>query len=208
MTPCAMIGEMRNVMPASPDRFFWRVDASEHRRQGIVGIGMVLYRLFGEPTSELAIARCSEAYFNVIPGLGELLAVVRALQLSKEMNIREITVSSDNRHVAKSVPVVGYSNVPGATLIDRIIQRACVSLERVDITYLRRNRNGAADRLARIAAGEGEARLLPPDLAEAFQLTGPTRSSHHFRTVAAHVSDTSNDGGSICSIHDDDPIPF
>jgi hypothetical protein len=158
----------------------WRTDASEHRRPGVIGIGLVLYfsKRNGAPGRELK--RFCEAYHDISPGKGEILAVYRAIELSVELGISRMQIWCDFRLLASRLRI-GLQQVETCESgpIDHIVLDAARRLGQVEFRYLPRRRNVIANQLARHAAS-----VLKPERPDvvaggAFERTGPPAHHHH-----------------------------
>lgn len=71
------------------------VDASCDYEQRIVGVGIVVHQARRPGRNGLVVDQLCEAYRGVPPGLAEMFAVLRALEVSAERGFRIVKVRSD-----------------------------------------------------------------------------------------------------------------
>jgi ribonuclease HI len=154
-------------------RHTFRVDASYDARLGVTGIGLVLHRRSdcGRRDGELIAAVC-EAYLDVPAGLGEKFAILRALEIAKEMTLPDVKIRSDCNRMRTEL----HRDHRARTGQDRddlhgLILRLALAFQRVHFAWVPRHKNQQAHRLARQAA-----RSLPPRARSDNSLWGSPRS--------------------------------
>jgi ribonuclease HI len=131
------------------------VDAScDHRRQ-IVGIEIVVHQARKPGRNGLVIDQVREAYRGVPPGLAEMFAVLRALEISAERGFQIVKVRSDYNHMRRQLKDA-HERGEGHDRPDlqgRILRLAS-QFDEVKFAYQPRRKNQNAHKLARTAARE------------------------------------------------------
>jgi ribonuclease HI len=124
----------------------------------VTGIGIVLSGTAKKtsrpgPTIEMR----SEAYWHVPAGAREELAVLRALELAAERGYRRVRVCSDYNYLKRCLK---ESHAKGAEAeqdnLRGMVLRLAKRFDECRFTGILRRKNGAAHRLARLGAKEGE----------------------------------------------------
>lgn len=204
---CSLMG----LSGANDPLFAWRTDASEHRRPGVVGIGLELRRCGKKAGRGPVFLRVGEAYRDVRPGSGEALAIYRALELSRELELPRVQIWCDFNTLRKRLRSAQTGDVDSEVRSsESAILTLAKSIGMVEFRYIPRRRNVRADSLARYAAITLEPEMLVGELA-VFVRIGPPAHPHHAyhptnRSVKWRVS--SDDSSQNHSDDDDDPIPF
>lgn len=189
--------------------YAWRTDASEHRRPGVIGLGMVLHLSTKPGARGPVVARIAEAYRDVMPGRGESLAIFRALQLSCELGLEHVQIWSDCNGLRKRFRgAIKTGNCSRFGPIDVAILDLAKSIGAVDFRYMPRRRNSTTDGLARHAALKLAPEVLEGELKTLFLRVGPTRHSHHVYPTRGTPEDDSLIRNDALFDEDDDPIPY
>lgn len=160
----------------------WRVDASENRRPGIVGIGLVLRLNTRKGGRGAVLKELKEAYADVAPGAGEALAIYRALELSLQFGFDCVQVWCDYNALRRKLRGALRSNaISGLSPRNAMILARANEVGLVQFRYVPRRRNYEAHILAREAALSMDAVGLSSDLKLVFErITPPDRQVSEF----------------------------
>jgi len=126
------------------------VDASCDYGQRIVGVGIVVHEARRPGRNGLVVDHICEAYRGVPPGLVEMFAVLRALEISAERGFRIVKVRSDYNYMRRQLRDAhkrGFGQ-DRHDLQGRILRLAS-RFDEVKFAYQARCKNQNAHRLAR-----------------------------------------------------------
>ena len=143
------------AVEATTVRHTLMVDASCDYRQRIVGVGIVVHEARRPGRNGVVVDQLCEAYRGVPPGLAEMFAVLRALEISAERGFRIVKVRSDCNHMRRQLKDAHERGQGGDRddLQDRVLRLAS-QFEEVKFAYEPRRKNQNAHRLARRGARE------------------------------------------------------
>lgn len=133
----------------------FKVDASDHLRQRVTGIGIVIHETDKPRKDGLAIDEISELYLDIPAGVTEKFAVFRALEIALLRNYEIVRIRSDYNYMRKQLKKdhkmnTGHERNDLHGLILRLAQR----FKEVKFLYQPRRKNLVAHWLARKAVGK------------------------------------------------------
>lgn len=134
---------------AAPTSDVWRMwfDGSAAPNPGALGMGVVFESPEGERWRDAS--RLPHGCNNS----AEMHALMRGLQMARDMGIRRLAVYSDSDFVVRHVRGEQRTGIaPLKTLIEEA-RGLMAGFEHVHLTWIPRHRNGEADTLARAALG-------------------------------------------------------
>ncbi len=143
------------VAPEQTIRHTVMVDASCNHREGIVGVGLVVHQAHRPGRNGVVVDQLFESYRGVPPGLAEMFAVLRALEVSAERGFRIVKVRSDYNHMRRQLRDA-HERGEGHDRDDlhgRIL-RLTSCFDQVKFAYQPRRKNQNAHKLARRAVRE------------------------------------------------------
>ncbi len=137
-------------------RYTLKVDASFDQEYGIAGIGIVMQHSIHPRRPGRVIDKIAEWSDDVLSGLAEKYAILRALELAKQRRYRCIIIRSDYNAMRKQLK----QDIAAGTGHDRdVIHTHILKLihhfDEVHIRYQPRRKNQEAHKLARKAVQTG-----------------------------------------------------
>lgn len=142
----------------------WRyrivVDASEYRELGTIGIGMVFKGTNKPKRKGSTLFEMCEAYLHLPTGLGELLAIYRALSVAAAQGWKRLAIYSDVQQLCEALRAarVSAEKSERTDLFSKTV-RLFEHFSELDFRYLPRKQNKRAHCLARLAAGTANSRI-------------------------------------------------
>jgi ribonuclease HI len=126
------------------------VDASHDVATGLVGIGIVLQQRMGKGRRGPIIEQIAECHGCVRSGKGEMLAIVRALEIAGERGLSHIKVRSDYNWLRRSLRAKHREGLTDVGLGGHAL-RLARRFDWIDFGYVPRRKNQLAHSLARQA---------------------------------------------------------
>ena len=126
------------------------VDASYSPATGITGIGIVIQERSGRSRRGPIVEQLSESHRNITVGDGELYAVLRALEVAKQLGFTRIKVRSDYNRMRRSLRE-RYRDGSVALDLEGCVLQLARSFDWIDFGYVPRRKNQAAHVLSRKA---------------------------------------------------------
>lgn len=126
------------------------VDASRDTRRGVTGIGIVIQERTGAKGRGPILAQIAEAHRGVTDGQDEAFAVLRALEIARELSFNRIKVRSDHNQLRRKLR---KRHQQGAATGGEGLQQQILRIARefvwLDFGYVPRRKNQIAHHLAR-----------------------------------------------------------
>jgi ribonuclease HI len=131
------------------------VDASYDHRRDVMGVGIAVHEADRPGRNGVLIDQIGEAYSGIPDGVGELLAVHRALEIARARGFAVVRVRSDYNQMRKTLKRDHDSRTgcDRGDLHGSILQLAD-EFESVEFAYKPKRKNRMAHELARCAAKE------------------------------------------------------
>lgn len=131
------------------------VDASYDETRRITGVGVVVQERVNPAGRGPIVERIAEGHTGVVPGSGEMFAVLRALELAMDRGFTRIKIRSDCNAMRRDLRERHRAGDAG----DIDVQRKVLGLARqfvwVDFGYVPRRKNQIAHALARKGRADG-----------------------------------------------------
>jgi len=124
------------------------VDASHDEATGLVGIGIVLQQRIGKGRRGPIIEQIAECHGCVRSGQGEMLAIVRALEVAGERGLSHIKVRSDYNLLRRSLRAKHREGLTDVGLGGHAL-RLARRFDWIDFGYVPRRKNQLAHSFAR-----------------------------------------------------------
>ena len=124
------------------------VGASHDDTTGLVGIGIVVQQRIGKGRRGPIIEQIAERHGCARSGKGELLAIVRALEVAREHGLSRIKVRSDYNLLRRSLRAKHHDGLADVGLAGHAL-RLARGFDWIDFGYVPRRKNQLAHSLAR-----------------------------------------------------------
>ncbi|HYN25855.1 MAG TPA: ribonuclease H family protein [Pyrinomonadaceae bacterium] len=136
------------------------IDASYDRPTRTSGVGIVVQARTGGSGRGSIIDRIAEAHVGLPPGLGEMFAVLRALEIASDRGFTRIRIRSDYNSMRRMLRERFRSGTQGRDDLQQRILDLAQRFEWIDFGYVPRRKNQLAHLLAR------QGRFLTPETSE------------------------------------------
>ncbi|MGI9067918.1 MAG: ribonuclease H family protein [Pyrinomonadaceae bacterium] len=125
------------------------VDASYDAATYVVGVGIVVQSRTGSSGRGPIIAQIAEAHTCLSSGMGEMFAVLRALEIARARGFNRIKVRSDYNSMRRDLRKRFRSEAAGKSDLQQKILELASQFEWIDFGYVPRRKNQIAHVLAR-----------------------------------------------------------
>ena len=125
------------------------VDASYDEASRVSGLGIVVQARTGSSGRGPIIDRIAEAQVGLPHGLGEIFAVLRALETARDRGFTRIRIRSDYNSMRRKLRECFRSGAAGDDDIQQKVLNLAYRFEWIDFGYVPRRKNQIAHLLAR-----------------------------------------------------------
>jgi ribonuclease HI len=132
------------------------VDASYDATTCVIGVGIVIQSRIAKAGRGPIIARIAESHIGLSPGMAEMFAVLRALEVAKDRGFERVKIRSDYNSMRRDLRKRFRLGVAGESWLQQEILELARQFQWVDFGYVPRRKNQIAHLLSR------RGRLLSP----------------------------------------------
>lgn len=158
----AFCARMEGLLAPAPEaaatagRVIINIDGAARGNPGPAAIGVVIADSAGLPLRE-----CGECIGRATNNVAEYSALIRSLELARELGVTSLEVRSDSELMVKQMN--GLYRVKNEQLLPlyQAARQACHDFDAVLIVHVPRSRNRRADQLANIALDSAAHKLVP-----------------------------------------------
>jgi ribonuclease HI len=125
------------------------VDASYDDPTGVIGVGIVIQSRIAKAGRGPIIARIAESHIGLSPRMGEMFAVLRALEVARDRGFERVRIRSDYNSMRRDLRKRFRLGIAGKSKLQQDILDLVGQFQWVDFAYIPRRKNQIAHLLSR-----------------------------------------------------------